>query len=533
MKGKKFISLALSALMAFGMAACGGEEIAPTQRVLTSEEIAQIADKIPDYSQSGKSFDFFGYSSISNGKWTEYGVEYYCGEDLRTEAQFKMYKDAGFTIMHPQSIAGIQSGDNFVYESSAIKEVMDMAQATGNAKVIVSDYRINGVVSSISSGCRAVKENTFGNFTDTYEVFTDEGEVDQTALENVLKGYMEKYTTHPAYYGVLLPDEPAQKNFVGYGHVYRAIKRVYPESFTLANILPPAGFKTESLDIIQLTEEQIAEFNGTSAPERLAAWKVYITSFLEETGIDYLMYDQYPATSNGMHDLYIRGLQVAAQVCKEKGVQLNFVAQTMTLNDTRLIDAPTAAWINNMLVGLGVQTIGYFTYFERDCTDIETYSYGSSFVTHFGEKTKLYDIMQKIMSDNQKFAPTVLSFDFNASNVYITEGTNKYMGGYIMNTTCKDTFAKVSSVAVDKESALVTELVNKNDNRYMYMIQNIVDPDYTGTGSYQTTTLTFNESYNYAVVWSNGERQVVSLVNNQYTVTQHPGQAVYVIPFNA
>lgn len=533
MKGKKFISLALSALMTFGLVACGGEEIAPTQRVLTSEEIAKIADKIPDYANSGKSFDFFGYSSISNGYWSEYGVEYYCGEDLRTAEQFTMYKDAGFTIMHPQSIAGIQSGDNFVYESSPIKEVMDLAAATGNTKVIVSDYRINGVIRSISDGTKAVKENTFGNFMDTYEVFTDEGEVDQTALENIIKSYMEKYTTHEAYFGVLLPDEPAASNFVGYGHVYRAIKRVYPDSYTLANILPPAGFNTESLDNIQLTEEQIAEFANTTASKRLTAWKIYITSFLEETQIDYLMYDQYPATSNGMHDLYVRGLQVAAQVCKEKGVQLNFVAQTMTLNDSRLIDAPTAAWINNMLVGLGVQTIGYFTYFERDCTDVETYSYGSSFVNHFGEKTKLYDIMQKIMSDNQKFAPTVLSFKFNASNVYIAEGTNKYMGGYVMNATCNDTFAKVSKVAVDKESALVTELVNATDNRYMYMVQNIVDPTYTGTGSYQTTTLSFNETYNYAVVWKNGESQVVSLVNNQYTVTQHPGEAVYVIPFNA
>ena len=65
MKGKKFISLALSALMTFGLVACGGEEevTTPTQRVLTSEEIAKIADKIPDYANSGKTFDFFGYSS--------------------------------------------------------------------------------------------------------------------------------------------------------------------------------------------------------------------------------------------------------------------------------------------------------------------------------------------------------------------------------------------------------------------------------------------------------------------------------------
>ena len=136
------------------------------------------------------------------------------------------------------------------------------------------------------------------------------------------------------------------------------------------------------------------------------------------------------------------------------------------------------------------------------------------------------------MADNQRFAPTVLSFKYNASGVY-SQGLCKYGGTFVDNCTVTADFVKVSKVEVDKESALVTELVDSVNNRYMYMVQNIVDPVYTGAGSYQTTTLTFNQSYNYAVVWSNGESQVVSLVDNQYKVTQHPGQAVYVIPFSA
>ena len=530
MKMKKWISFALSAFLLLGATAC--QTATPSQRVLTADEVAALGNKLPDYSSSGKQFDFFGYSSISSGKWTEYGVEYDCGQDLRTVEQFQMYKDAGFTFMHPQSIAGIQSGDNFVYASSELKKILDLAQESGNDKVIVSDYRVNGIISNISNGKKAVKDGAFDTFADTYEIFTDEGEVDQTALQNLMRSYMSEYTTHPSYYGNLLPDEPAYKNFVGYGEVYRAIKNAYPDAYVLANILPPAGFNTESLDDIEISEAQLAEFEDTNAPERLAAWKVYISSFLDETGIDYLMYDQYPVTYDGMHALYIRGLQVAAEVCKEKGVQLNFVAQTMTLNDTRIVDKAAAEWINNMLVGLGVQTIGYFTYFERDYTNIETYTYNSTFVNHFGQKTPLYDIMQKIMADNQRFASTVLSFKYNASGVF-SANLPKYGGEFITNCTITDDFVKVSKVEVDKEAALVTELVDSANNRYMYMVQNIVDPVYTGSASWQTTTLTFNETYNYALVWKNGESQVVSLVDNQYKVTQHPGQAVYVIPFNA
>ena len=121
---------------------------------------------------------------------------------------------------------------------------------------------------------------------------------------------------------------------------------------------------------------------------------------------------------------------------------------------------------------------------------------------------------------------------YNASGVYSAQALNKYNAEFINNSTVTNDFVKVSKVEVDKESALVTELADSANSRYMYMVQNIVDPVYTGSASWQTTTLTFNEGYNYAVVWRDGKQEVVKLVNNQYKVTQHPGQAVYVIPFS-
>ena len=188
----------------------------------------------------------------------------------------------------------------------------------------------------------------------------------------------------------------------------------------------------------------------------------------------------------------------------------------------------------NMLLGMGVKTIGYFTYFDRDSNEKEYYRDGGAFVTHFGEKTNVYNIMQNILVQNQKMAPTLLSFEYQTSAVYMG-AEPKYNLQYIRNCIQSTTYKKVTSVAVDKESALISELYDKTNNRYMYMIQNIVDPMYTGAPSYQTTTLTFNEKYEYALVLCEGEQTVVKLAQNevaQYSVTQHPGKAVYVIPFN-
>ena len=61
------------------------------------------------------------------------------------------------------------------------------------------------------------------------------------------------------------------------------------------------------------------------------------------------------------------------------------------------------------------------------------------------------------------------------------------------------------------------------------MLQNITDTRYSAL---QTLKVTFNESYQYAIVWKNGEKSVVRLENNEYVVKLDAGEAVYVIPFN-
>ena len=533
MKKRNILALILSGFMILGTA-CGKKNADFAQRELTEAEIQAISASIPDYSASDKQYDFFGYSAASTGYWTDYGVEYYCGQDLRNAEQFKMYKDTGMTFMHPQSACAIEANVPFQFAGSDLERVMDTAYEVGIDKVIVPDYRMNWLLSYISSGIRAKEENTFATYDDRYEVFTDDGELDEAALDERLQEYMGEYTQHPAYYGNVLKDEPQPKDFVGYGIVYRAIKKLYPDAFLLCNLFPSISGMEYFTVGDGVTEEEKAEFAGTTSAERLANWKKYITTFIDETGVDYLSYDQYPLSSNGVNAFYIRGLQVAAQVCKEKGVYLQMVTQTMCLGEsnTRIVSAKDAAWLNNMLLGMGVKTIGYFTYFDRESGTEYFRDYGG-FVTHFGEKTPLYDTMQKIMAQNQKMAPTLLNFEYQTSAVYIAMG-NKYKGEYINNALQSAAFTKVSSVSVDKESVLVSEMYDASNNRYLYMVQNIVDPVYTGAPSYQTTTLTFNEKYTHALVLCEGEQTVVKLAEgetSQYTVTQHPGKAVYVIPF--
>lgn len=533
---KNAIATALGVFLTIGAAGCG--EATPIQRELTESELAQISAFVPDYSSSTKQFEFFGYSAVSNGYWTENGVNYYAGENLVNLEKLTLYKDAGMTFMHPQGHLGIQAADNFIYEGSALEYLFNEAQAAGIGRVIVPDFRFNAFLQYLDKGLAAheageeeivayeqLLEKDKGTISWINDWFTVDGELDLEQVDETVKLFMGEYSQHESFFGVILWDEVSWALFDGYAQVYKAIKRNYPDAYTLCNLFPPV-FNETIFEGIEVTEEEKAKYSHTQEKETFAKWEKYISTFIDKTGIDYLMWDQYPLTENGVHRNYLLGLQIAAKVCQEKGVKFQFVTQSYSPDNKRVVNAEDANWLNNMLLGFGVSTLGYYTYYPRTGESI------GNFVNFFGEPTDLYYVYQEVHKRNQAFAPTILCFNYQQSVVIVNENSS-YSGQYITNGISTGDFAKVSSVDVDKETALITELYDGENERYMYMVQNVVDARYTGSKSWQTTTLHFSENYGYALVYKNGgEKQVLKLVNNEYTVTQHPGEAMYVIPFN-
>jgi hypothetical protein len=78
---------------------------------------------------------------------------------------------------------------------------------------------------------------------------------------------------------------------------------------------------------------------------------------------------------------------------------------------------------------------------------------------------------------------------------------------------------------------MVNELYDAENNRYMYMAMNIVDPEYQGSPVYQTITLEFASEYKYALVYKDGEQTLHKLKNGKLSVKGAPGDASFVIPF--
>ena len=90
----------------------------------------------------------------------------------------------------------------------------------------------------------------------------------------------------------------------------------------------------------------------------------------------------------------------------------------------------------------------------------------------------------------------------------------------------------VDEVTVDKEVAMVTELKDSVNGRYLYMVQNAINPYYkNGSATKQTVTVAFAERFKYVAVYYKGEVKTVRLENGTYSVRLDPGQAEYLMPY--
>ena len=503
---KKILSILLAGISALSFMGC-------------SSSYTPTAPENKDYKDSTKQFEFYGYSAASNGEWTIDGIKYSAGEDFRTLERMIEYKECGMSIYFPQHQA-MYKGEE--WETSQTKKTLDMCVEAG-LKCIINDGRIQPLSKRTTS--------VIGEGDDQFASLE--------ALDKEIASYMAPYKDHPAFYGLMLGDEPFYNMATAYGEVYKSIERVDPDCFIQYNLNPiTAGQDPSKIDqrFPKLTSEEAA---GKNTVQKLQLrYEKYLALFLDATGAPYIQYDQYPLKkAKGIDEYYILGLQTAARMAKERGLEFYFVSQTYGQTDgnpnPRMLKEADLYWLNNMLVGFGIKQISYFTYWTKSDNNTEHFIDGNSFITWNGDKTNIYYWMQKIMAEEQQLAPTILNFDYNTSKVVIQAPT-AFDVSHARNTIETPEFTVLKDVIINKEIALVTELYDAEKDNYMYMVQNIVDPYNKGSKVFQTAQLTFGDEYKYAEVWTKGVREFVVLGEGGTLIVKNkPGDAVYVRPYNA
>ncbi len=401
-------------------------------------------------------------------------------------AKLQEYKDAGLTVYMPGLYATTWGTDTFATRPA--KRVLDLCEQVG-LKVILTDEWLRSLITS-------------GNFEST---FYADGVYDETKLVDRITSMLSAYVDHPAFYGVDLCDEPSVSLADRIGKIYRAIKKAYPDVYVHCNLLPKVG-------------------SDITATERGAYYRAFL-----DAGVDNLTFDQYPMYSNQIEPTYISMLKERAELCKEKGVDMQVVTQATQYNTTRNIDEDDLYWLNNMLVGFGVKNVYYFTYYTRGgSANGEVYTDGYSFINNKDEKTATYTSMQKIMAEMQLVSSTALKYDYNTAAVYKGSYASSGKHNHYKSYSVSGTFTKISNAQVDNEAALVTELKDEKGG-YMYMVQNVADPDCTCAYNVaQTTTLTFADGVKSIRVFKEGKWEKVALSENAYSVELEAGRAAYI-----
>lgn len=524
---KKFTASVLAAVTVCSLSAAGCSS--------KTDETAYFKNA-PDYSSSDKYVSMYTYAPPGDGIYTIDGKKYQVTDDngapvsFQTTEKYREYKECGFDVIMFQGDDPYKGED---FATSHIKDLLDKADEVG-LKAIMFDNRLHNlsqretaIIGDKITDAQYVAYIKANNLDVTY-TGNDVAINTQEDLNAYVAYCMKDYSLHHAFYGLLLRDEPTYKMLPALGSVIKAIKSVKADCLAQCNLFPLSDGKT-----YQFYKE------GATESTVLSAYKWYIEEFLIQSDSDYVMMDSYPMTveagQSTIKALHIKGMQMIAEVCKEKGVDFYMVIQSSSWSNngvrkTRAVLEEDLYWQWYTCLGMGVKQISYFTY-QRKRTNVTTGEFfddGTSFITSAGEKTPLYTWAKNVHAEMQNLAKVALNFDYVGLKSYVGKLPEPCNLGFLQGLEEAENFNKISSVKTSDSSVLmINEMYDAEKKVYGYMITNVADPNAKST---LTATVTFTGSKAVSV-YAKGKNEQKSLKNGAYAFTLTPGQGMFVIPY--
>ncbi len=453
------------------------------------------------YLDKNVNFNTYAYS-VPGCELGDYVLEKSHMMGRKTVEEFKTYKDVGFNMVMSGCIATYYGEE---WETSMCKRTMDVVYNAGIDKYIVGDQAFYEL------SCQ--KDGIIGEGKE----FDSEESLDKFVANRI-----KDYSKHPAFYGIYLKDEPHYYLFKSFGQIYRSIKRVCPKAFIYCNLLP--------LDTLRWMDERYPK--GGDLFERRTK---YLELFLKETGADYIKYDDYPFCYNKENKvLYIWCLQNAAELCRDKKINLQFIAQSFSMkickNDYYWTpNEQEMRYQLNLLLGFGVRELGFFTYMPHGANSTEWFHDDGAMITRSGKKNQLYYDTQKVLKELWKIIPLVSKFNYNHS-AYDVATFNSFLK-QLDYAKCEK-LDKVESFSTDKEGVLINELYDEKNDQYLYRVINMTEVRCEQMqGVKQTTVINFDKKFKKADVFENGEWKTVDLDGGKLEVKLLAGDSVYVLPY--
>lgn len=452
------------------------------------------------YAKNLKEFNFYAYAP-PGCEMGDYTLERSQEMGFKTVERYKEYKEVGFNMVMSGCIATYYGEE---WETSTCKKTMDVVYEAGIDKYIVGDQAFYEL------SCQ--KDGIIGQG----KPFDSEKSLDEFVANRI-----KDYSKHPAFYGVYFKDEPHYYLFKAFGELYRSIKRVCPKAFIHCNLLP--------LDTLRWMDERYPR--GGDLFERRTK---YLELFLNETGCDYIMYDDYPFCYNKENKvLYLRCLQNAAEICRDRNIDFSFVAQSFSMK----ICGHDYYWVPSerelryqlhLLLGFGVRELGFFTYMPHGANSTEQFPDDGAMINGAGEKMRLYYDTQKVIKEIKEIIPLVTQFNYNRS-AYAVATFDSFLKQ--LDYAKNEELTGVESFSTDTEGVLINELYDGENEQYLYRIINVAEICCEETKDrVQTTKIKFDGKYKKADVFKDGKWQTVD-IDGEMEFSLISGESVYVLPY--
>lgn len=362
--------------------------------------------------------------------------------DFRTYERYKEYKDCGFTEI---MFAGETKYMGEPFETSDLKKMLDLAEAN-DLYATVFDGRILSLTVQAQNAI-------VGEVYETEE-----------ALDEFLRECMKDYSKHPAFYGIVIIDEPFIAKEQVIRDIAKAMKRVSPNTFVHTCFNPLSCVEGGPMQKTALGKDG----------DGYEAYGYYI-DHMTVPELGYWGYDDYPFKwweGMPMVPKYITTQQFVAKRCRKNGLPFHMTIQSYA-NDTvdrkgnpRMLEEAHLNWLANIALGFGAKKIYYYTYW-RFTTRRALEQKDIAIMNDDGSKI-LYDAVQNTNALITRTFENIAEYEYEASQLFDAPNGNPAMEGFVSEDL--GVIVKCSS-----DAPLILNKLTKGQHS-IYMLLNARDP---------------------------------------------------------
>ena len=395
---------------------------------------------------------------------------------------FADYKAAGFTTLISEKIA--------IYENDGFADYMNAATANGLDVIVQSDY-LERMLKGVDTVNPALLQEMYNNLSQ-----------------------------YKSFRGFYMSDEPSINLLDNYKNVAKVLRSLNPNMDLFTSCLP-----------VYTEENYLSTDNSLSFVEKYSNYANSFGNILGE-----FTYDFYPfkhkyffkigsneiGAEDYMREDWFQNLTLAAANAKGKyntGITVQTYSEALNDKDHyRAVTEADVAFQVYSALAYGMKSINYFTYGEHWDSSVGT----TSSMIYNGEKTDVYNAVQKINNEIKAFDNVLLDFNWQGT-IGIKGNDSDKMMNYVEAYTSK----RISAFSASNDA--IIGCLKDSVGYDGFMLVNATDPADKIT---ETISVTFNNA-THAKVFVNGVESTVELVNGTYSATLTPGQGIFVIPYIA